>query len=121
MALAIGTFILDTQLRRLPGESYAPAAFFINQREMERGVFLSAFMYILFATRVSSSSAWWALGAAVPLSVTSLVVALPPQPSATKADLPPRVAARRRRAQQQPEAARRVGTKLQRLGSPAYP
>ena len=48
MALAIGTFILDTQLRRLPGESYAPAAFFINQREMERGVFLSAFMYILF-------------------------------------------------------------------------
>ena len=71
MALAIGTFLLDIWLRRLPGESYAHAALFINQRDMEWGVFLSAFTYVLLATRVSASSAWWALGTPVPLSVTS--------------------------------------------------
>lgn len=38
MALAIGTFILDTQVRRIPDESYAHAAVFFNfRREMEWG------------------------------------------------------------------------------------
>lgn len=71
MAFAVGTLLLDTHVRRLPDESYVHAAFFINQREMAWGVWLSAITYIVLATQVEVWSAWWALGTPVPLALTT--------------------------------------------------
>lgn len=71
MTLAVGTLLLDTHVRRLPGESYVHAAFFINQREMAWGVWLSAIMCVVLATRVEVWSVWWALGVPVPLALTT--------------------------------------------------
>ena len=71
MMLAVGSLLLDTHVRRLPGESYLHATFFINQREMTWGVWISAMMEVALATRVEVWSAWWAAGAILPLALTA--------------------------------------------------
>jgi hypothetical protein len=65
----VALLLLDTYVRRLPGESYWHAVVFINQREMRRGVWGSAMLSLVLGGEVLHHSAWWGLLGVLPIPV----------------------------------------------------
>jgi hypothetical protein len=67
----VALLLLDTYVRRLPGESYWHAALFINQRDMSWGTWVSGILSLVLAVVVLDSSAWAGLGGALPAPIAA--------------------------------------------------
>jgi hypothetical protein len=67
----VALLLLDTYVRRLPGESYWHAALFINQRDMSWGVWVGGMLSLVLAVLVLNSSAWWGLGGVLPAPIAA--------------------------------------------------